>query len=327
MLGKGAVLADYRVEGVIGRGGMGCIVYEATQLSLQRRVALKVLATHLSKDPEFRRRFRHEGHAQAALDHDHIVTVYEAGETELGLFLSMQLVHGCNLKDLIAAELLDPPRTVRLLVPVADALDTAHAFGVIHRDIKPQNILVDGADHPYLADFGLVKERSAASVTDSGPFIGTCDYVSPEQIVGGDAAPQGDLYSFAAVVYECLAGVTPFPADTDAAVLHAHVHEPPPRISEARAGLPAALDEVLARGLAKEPRQRHASATGLMSEVERALDLAGARLASAESRAGSAPLPPHAPAAATRSRASTTPLSVEGLRSAPRRRPGSSSAS
>jgi Protein kinase domain len=246
-------------------------VYEATQLSLHRKVALKVLAPHLSNDAAFRRRFRREGHAQAALDHDHIVSVYEAGETDYGLFLSMQLVAGCNLKDLIVAKQLDPARTMRILVPIADALDTAHAHGLIHRDIKPQNILVGGPHHSYLADFGLTKTRTEASLTDPGQFIGTCDYVSPEQICGDPASRQSDLYALAAVLYECLTGVAPYGKDSEVAVLYAHVHEPPPRVAEVRPDLPAGLDEVIGRGMAKAPEERQGSARELLSEVERAL--------------------------------------------------------
>jgi Protein kinase domain len=243
-------------------------VYEATQLSLDRKVALKVLAPNLSNDAAFRRRFRREGHAQAALDHDHIVTVYEAGETDDRLFLSMQLVRGCNLKDLIVSEQLDPWRTLHLLAPIANALDMAHASGLIHRDVKPQNILIDCSDHSYLADFGLMRTRTEATLTEPGHFIGTCDYVSPEQICGERVTTKSDLYALAAVLYECLAGVAPYPKDSEVAVLYAHVHETPPRITEVRPELPVALDEVLDRGMAKAPEERQPSARELLSEVE-----------------------------------------------------------
>jgi serine/threonine-protein kinase len=160
---------------------------------------------------------------------------------------------------------------MRLLIPIADALDTAHAAGLIHRDIKPQNILVDELDHSYLADFGLMKARTEASLTEPGHFIGTCDYVCPEQICGGRAGKQSDLYSLAAVLYECLSGVAPYPKDSEVAVLYAHVHDPPPRITAVRPELPANLDEVIGRGMAKAPEDRHGSAAELMSEVERTL--------------------------------------------------------
>src|SRR5256714_12757027 len=171
-LEKGTTLAGYRIEGVLGQGGMGT-VYEATQLSLNRTVAIKLLASNLSDDPAFRERFRREGLIQAAIEHPNIVTIYEAGETPDGLFLAMRLVRGPNLKDMIIPRELDAGRSLRILTPVADALDAAHEAGLIHRDIKPQNILVTGRDHAYPADFGLPRAPGAKSLTKTGQFVGT----------------------------------------------------------------------------------------------------------------------------------------------------------
>jgi serine/threonine-protein kinase len=257
------------VDGILGQGGMG-VVYEATQLSLDRVVALKVLAAHLSDDIAFQQRFRREGQIQAGIDHPHIVTVFDSGQTEHGFFIAMRLVRGPNLKDLIVARQLDAGRTLRILTPVAEALDTAHTAGLIHRDIKPQNILVSGRDHAFLADFGLTKATGDKSMTKTGQFVGTLDYISPEQIRGDRAAVQSDVYALAAVMYECMTGVVPFPKESEAAVLYAHMADPPPRVSEHRPDLPGQLDEVMARAMAKDPAERPASAGELMLDVNRA---------------------------------------------------------
>jgi hypothetical protein len=266
LLQTGTIVAGYRIDGELGEGGMA-VVYRATQLSLERVVALKVLAAQLSDDPGFRRRFQREGQLQASLDHPHIVTVYEAGQTEQGLFLAMRLIQGPTLKDLILQRELDPRRALRLLAQVAQALDSAHELGLIHRDIKPQNILIGREDHAYLADFGLIKSPDDAGLTGTGQFIGTIDYVSPEQIQGEPATSASDIYGLAAVLYECLTGQVPFPRQNEAATVHAHVVEPPPRVSEQRPELPTALDDVIAAGMAKDPAARPASATELIRSV------------------------------------------------------------
>jgi len=268
MLSIGTTLVGYRIDGVLGQGGMGT-VYEATQLSLERVVALKLLAAHLSNDMAFRARFRREGQVQARLEHPHVVTVYEAGETEQGLFIAMRLVRGPTLKDLINDRELDVARTLKILAPVAEALDEAHGLGLIHRDIKPQNVLVGARDHSFLADFGLTKGPTEASLTKTGHFVGTFDYISPEQINGQPAGVASDIYSLAGVLYECLTGAVPFPRPVEAAVLYAHVSEPPPRPSESRPELPGELDEVIGRAMAKDPAARQSSASELIEDVER----------------------------------------------------------
>jgi hypothetical protein len=270
MLPQGTTLAGYRIDGVLGQGGMGT-VYEATQLSLDRVVALKLLAAHLSNDMAFRARFRREGQVQARLEHPHVVTVYEAGETEQGLFIAMRLVRGRTLKELVNARELDVARTLKILAPVAEALDEAHGMGLIHRDIKPQNVLVGRRDHSFLADFGLTKGPTEASLTKTGHFVGTFDYISPEQINGEAATAASDVYSLAGVLYECLTGTVPFPKQVEAAVLYAHVADPPPKPSDTRPELPAQLDDVIARAMAKNPAERYGSATELIEETERAL--------------------------------------------------------
>jgi predicted Ser/Thr protein kinase len=272
VLRTGQTIAGYRVEDLLASGGMG-VVYRATQLSLGRTVALKVLAPHLSADPEFRERFRREAAMQARLEHPHIVTVYEAGESEEGLFLALKYVEGTDLRRLIESGELSPTRALDLLEQVASALDAAHELGLVHRDVKPQNVLVGRGDRAYLADFGLTKSDDVRELTKAGTYVGSLDYVSPEQVRGEQVTEAGDRYAFAAVLYECLAGEVPYPRDTEAAVLYAHVSEPPPRLSERRPEVPAELDAVVARGLAKEPSERYPTATDLVNAAQAAFEL------------------------------------------------------
>ena len=270
MLEKGTTVAGFRVDGILGESSMS-IVYSATQVALNRTVALKILNPDLSSDPSFKERFRREGRLQATLDHPHIVPVYEAGEAAQGLYLAMRLVRGPTLKDMILARELDAGRSLRLLEQVADALDAAHEVGLIHRDVKPQNILVGASDQAFLADFGLTRQADEARLTESGQFIGTIDYVAPEQIQGGDATILSDVYALAGVLYECLTGVVPYPKPNEPAVLYAHMAEPPPEVSSRRPDLPPAFDEVIATGMATDPSARYPSASRLVEEARSAL--------------------------------------------------------
>src|SRR3954469_9691240 len=248
------------------------VVYEARQLALGRKVALKILAGTLGMDPSFKQRFRNEGRIQAAIDHPHIVTVFEAGEWDDSLFIAMRLVRGPNLRERSIARELEGARTLRILRPIAEALDAAHEAGLIHRDIKPQNILVGGRDHAYLADFGLTKAAGEKGLTKTGQFVGTLDYISPEQIRGQNATAASDIYALAAVLYECLTGVVPYAKESEAAVLYAHMSDDPPSVTRERGELPPALDDVIARGMAKEPGDRPATAPHLLPAAERAFD-------------------------------------------------------
>jgi protein kinase-like protein len=268
ILEKGTTLGGYKITGILGQGGMG-VVYEAEQMTLNRTVALKVLAPHLSDDVLFRERFRREGQLQANIDHPHIVTVYEAGDSDEGVFIAMRLIRGPNLKDMIVSRELDPGRTIRILTPIAEALDTAHEAGLIHRDIKPQNILVAGRDHAFLADFGLTKGAGEKSLTKTGQFVGTFDYISPEQVKGEKATHKSDVYALAAVLYECLTGIVPFPKDSEAAVLYAQMADPPPKVTDQRPELPVSLDDVIALGMAKDPAERYNSCGQLLMETKR----------------------------------------------------------
>lgn len=270
MLEIGSEIEGYRIERLIGRGGMG-EVYEATQLGLGRKVAFKVLHTRLGQDRAFRERFRREGQLQAGLEHPNVVTVYEAGELEGELFLAMRLVAGATLKQLIVSAELDAARALRVLQPIASALDAAHARGLVHRDVKPQNILVADQDHPFLADFGLTRGTDETGLTRSGQFVGTVDYISPEQVRGEPAVSASDVYAFAGVLYECLSGSVPYPRPSDAAVLYAHVNDDPPRVCATRPDLPDGIDRVIARGMAKEP-ERRPSATELIAAAAAELE-------------------------------------------------------
>jgi serine/threonine-protein kinase len=268
MLSPGDVLGGYEIEDLIGVGGMA-IVYRARQRSLGgRQVALKVLATDRLADESFRERFRREGEHAARLDHPHIVPVYDAGEADGRLYLAMRLIEGETLARRIAHGALSPSQTIALLGPVADALDLAHAAHLVHRDVKPQNILLDRLGHPYLADFGIAKSASSMSVgmslTHTGAFVGSIHYASPEQILGDEPTGGSDVYALTAVLYQCLAGQVPFPYDTDVRVLGAHITQPPPRFSKSGPDSLRAVDPVIARGMAKDPRDRYATATALI---------------------------------------------------------------
>lgn len=270
----GTQVAGYRIEAQLGRGGMS-VVYLAEDERLGRKVALKLLAPQLAEDLRFRERFLRESRIAASIDHPNIVPVYEAGEADDALYIAMRYVGGTDLGALIRKEgALEPARTVDLLEQVAAALDAAHAKDLIHRDVKPGNILVSGAretggrELAYLADFGLTKQRLAGSgFTATGQLVGTIDYVAPEQIKGEPLDARADLYSLGCVLFECLAGRAPFVRDRELAVLWAHVQEEPPSLVAERPDLPSGLDEVIGRAMAKVPTDRHATASELVSDL------------------------------------------------------------
>ncbi|MEU7023029.1 serine/threonine-protein kinase [Streptomyces sp. NPDC046203] len=301
----GRRIAGYRVEAEIGRGGMA-VVYRARDLRLDRTVALKLLAPELARNDTFRRRFAHESRVAAAIDHPHIVPVFEAGETEGVLYIAMRYVPGLDLRALLDRRgALEPVAAGRIAVQVASALDAAHAHDLVHRDVKPGNILVaegtdrDHPEHVYLTDFGLTKKSlSLTGFTTVGQFVGTLDYVAPEQISGRPVDGRCDVYSLACVVFETLAGAPPFRRDDDMALLWAHQYDPPPALSAERAELPEAVDAVLAKALAKAPEERYGTclefALELRAVLEGAMPGADARIA-AGAGTGGAPGPPPEP--------------------------------
>ncbi|KUN19934.1 serine/threonine protein kinase [Streptomyces antibioticus] len=274
----GRQIAGYRIEREIGRGGMA-VVYRAHDLRLDRTVALKLLAPELARNDTFRRRFTHESRAAAAIDHPHIVPVFEAGETDGVLYIAMRYVEGSDLRHLLDRRgPLGPEAALRIAAQIASALDEAHDHGLVHRDVKPGNILIargtdsDHPEHAYLTDFGLTKKSlSLTGFTTVGQFVGTLDYVAPEQISGKPVDGRCDVYGFACVVYETLAGRPPFRRDDDMALLWAHQYDEPPPLTEARPDLPPAADTVLATSLAKSPDDRYGTCLTFVSALRTAM--------------------------------------------------------
>src|ERR671934_63624 len=213
----GSEFAGYRIEEVAARGGMG-VVYRATQLRLGRTVALKLVTPTLARDESFRERFRREWMVAASIDHPNVIPVYEAGEEGDALFIAMRWVEGTDLRELIDSGALDPARAIHLVAQVASALDAAHARDLIHRDVKPANVLVTAEDHVYLTDFGLTKHASSISgLTRTGQWVGTVDYTAPEQIEGAPVTARTDVYSLGCVLFEALTGQTPYKRENDLA--------------------------------------------------------------------------------------------------------------
>jgi predicted Ser/Thr protein kinase len=262
-LTAGDLLGGCRVESVIARGGMG-VVYRAVQLDLQRPVALKVIAAHHAEDPEFRERFGRESRMAAAIDHPNVVPVYAAGEDRGALYIVMRFVAGSDLHALVkSAGRLPAQRAAGIVAQVASALDAAHAAGLVHRDVKPANVLLaSDVDHAYLSDFGLMRALDPqVPLTDSGRWMGTVDFAAPEQLRGERVDARSDVYSLGCVLFAALAGTPPFARGTVPATLLAHLHDPPPRPSAG--GAPAYFDRVVARALAKDPDDRYPSAGDL----------------------------------------------------------------
>ncbi|MEA2169869.1 MAG: eukaryotic-like serine/threonine-protein kinase [Solirubrobacteraceae bacterium] len=255
-LDPGTRLGRYSIEGVLGRGGMG-IVYSATQDGLDRTVALKVIAPHLAADPDFRARFQREAKLAASLEHPNVVPVYEAGEDASALFLAMRFIRGEDLSTKIKRDgPLPASDAIAIIVQIADALDAAHDAGLVHRDVKPHNILLSG-QRAYLTDFGLTKSaETSIAITRTGMVLGTIDYASPEQLTGETTDRQSDIYSLACTTYHVIAGKPPFERASDTARMLAHMTDPPPELPTA----PPPLSEVLKRGMAKLPADRYATA-------------------------------------------------------------------
>ena len=276
----GSVVGGHRITRLIGRGGMG-LVYEAVDPSLDRNVAIKLVAPDLALEPDFRERFISESKVAASIDHPNVLPIFSAGEHDGVLFLAMRLVIGRDLRSLVDEEgPMTPARAAPIVAQVGAALDAAHARGLVHRDVKPANVLLTQEEHVYLTDFGLVKDLGiSAGRTSTGQLLGTLDYIAPELIRGETVGPGTDVYALGCVLFFVLTGRVVFPLDTPEGKLWAHIHEPPPMVSALRAGIAPGFDGVVGRALAKDPRERYESASALGAaavEAASAMPAAGA---------------------------------------------------
>jgi hypothetical protein len=264
-LQEGEVFAGHRIEGLGGRGGMG-IVYRAVHLRLERTVALKVISPELAVDEGFRQRFQREAQLAASIDHPNVIEIYDADESDGQPYITMRWVQGMDLGTMLERSgRLDPDTAVRVIGEVGFALDAAHARGLVHRDIKPGNILIADRDgRVYLTDFGLTREAGeGGGLTRTGMFVGTADYAAPEQIKGDRVDARTDVYALACVLVQALTGRVPYDRDSEMSKMWAHVNDPPPRLRERVADVPEALEEVVERGMAKDPQDRYPSAGDL----------------------------------------------------------------
>jgi serine/threonine protein kinase/DNA-binding beta-propeller fold protein YncE len=278
--GVGSRLAGYRLDEQIGRGGMA-VVYRAYDLRLERQVAIKVLSPELARDEAFRQRFIRESRTAAAVDHPNIIPIFEAGEANGVLFIAMRFVHGPNVQELVDSEgPLSTARACHIITQVAAGLEAAHSHGLVHRDVKPGNMLLDmggGGDYPghaYLSDFGLSKRAlSVSALTSTGQFLGTLDYIAPEQIEARAVNGRTDEYALACSAFTMLTGHPPFVRDESVAVMWAQISAPPPALTSRRPDLPAAVDEVVAKALAKVPTERYGTCPEFAAALRRACGL------------------------------------------------------
>ncbi|TDV40803.1 serine/threonine-protein kinase [Actinophytocola oryzae] len=269
----GRRLGHYRIDGVLGKGGMS-VMYRATDIRLGRKVALKVIAEHLTEDPEFRERFVDEARNTSAIDHANVVPLYDFGEVDGLLYIAMRLVDGSDLASLIKDGPLAPERALALLSQVAEALDNLHERGLVHLDVKPANVLVtsreSSAEHVYVADFGLTRRGATGHRTRGGDFLGSPTYAAPEHLRGEPVDARTDAYSLACVLFACLSGRPPFQGAVPE-VIQGHLNRDVPSLTEQARNLPPAIDEVIRRGMAKQPTQRYATCRELIAAARQAL--------------------------------------------------------
>ena len=267
----GQMFGHYRITGLLGRGGMG-EVYRADDTKKGRTVALKILAEQFWQDEKFRTRFQRESRAAAVLQEPHVIPIHDWGEIDGHPYIDMRLVEGQTLEDLLSAGPLTPARASFIIGGVAAALDAAHAAGLVHRDVKPQNIIVTPSDFPYLVDFGIASAKGESGLTMTGMQIGTFAYMAPERFRDREATPAVDVYALACVLFECLTGEAPFPSGSMEQIMTAHLFTPPPQPSLVNRRLSPAFDDVIARGMAKEPDDRYGSCGALGRATQRALE-------------------------------------------------------
>lgn len=283
---EGTPFGRYRLLSMLGRGGMG-EVWRAFDTDTQRVVAIKVLPNHLADDPQFAQRFRREAFAAAGLANPHVVPIHHFGEINNRLYVDMRLIEGRDLHQILADGPLNPYRATSIVEQIASALHAAHKIGLVHRDVKPSNILIDDEDFAYLIDFGIARAVGQTSMTATSAVIGTWAYLAPERLSRDQNDSRADVYSLACVLHECLTGKQPFPASSLERQIAAHISEPPPRPSKLQPTVPTSMDAVVARGMAKDPDER----------FQTAKDLANAAHAAATTHARSAPtqaVGPHA---------------------------------
>ncbi|MBX7433545.1 serine/threonine protein kinase [Mycobacterium sp. Y57] len=302
----GSQIGPYRLRRLLGKGGMG-EVYEAEDTAKDRIVALKLLPEAVSHDPVFRKRLQREAHSAGRLQEPHVVPIHDYGEMDGLLFVDMRMIDGTDLRKMLREQgPLGPARAVAIVRQVASALDAAHADGIMHRDVKPENILITGDDFAYLVDFGIANAVTDEKLTQLGTAVGTYAYMAPERFGSDEVDQRADVYALTCVLHECLTGSQPFPGDSVSVVITSHLTKPPPRPSQMRASVPGALDEVVARGMAKRPEDRYATAGELADAATQALsrpeqDQAATILARSESATvpamAMAPLAAHAFAA------------------------------
>jgi hypothetical protein len=274
-LSAGGVFAGYRIERRLGRGGMG-VIYLATEPGLERPVALKLIAPEAAADDVFARRFAEESRIAASIEHPNVVPIYAAGEEDGVAWIAMRFVSGSDLQLRIArGGRLEPARAVDLVAQVGNGLDAIHAAGLVHRDVKPANVLLSGdpgAEHAYITDFGVARNVATQSgLTQTGRFVGTLDYVAPEQISGEPLDARVDVYALGCLLFKLLSGEVPFPREGEAARLYAHLHDPPPAPSLYEPAVPMALDDVVIRAMSKSPEDRYPSAGDLGRAAQAAL--------------------------------------------------------
>ena len=270
----GTAFGKYNITRLLGKGGMG-EVYEAFDTDKKRTVALKILAHNVSHDAAFRMRFQRESHAAAILQEPHVIPIHDWGEIDGCLYIDMRLVQGRTLSELIQKRPLEPSRAVNIIGQVGAALDAAHAERLIHRDIKPQNIIVTPADFAYLVDFGIAEAGGDSRLTTEGSQIGTLNYMAPERFTDKVSTSAVDVYALSCVLYESLTAEVPFAREGLDDLVAAHLGAPPPRPSQVNPRVPVAFDDVIARGMAKDPDDRYGTAGGLVRAAQRALHAGG----------------------------------------------------
>ena len=272
----GTPFGRYRLVELLGRGGMG-EVWRAFDTATDRVVAMKVLPPHLADDEVFQQRFRREARSAAGLDEPHVVPIYDFGEIDGRLYVSMRLIKGHDLGDLLNRGALEPARAVGITEQIASALHAAHRIGLVHRDVKPSNILIAEDDFAYLIDFGIARAVGETGLTSAGVTVGTWAYMAPERFRTGSVDARADVYALTCVLYQALTGLLPFAGDSLEQLAAAHMFATPPKPSQHRAGVPAAMDQVIATGMAKEPNGRYSTTKDLARDANAAVAAASTR--------------------------------------------------